>query len=205
MANILICDDHDLVRDTIAAYLSQVEGFNVSVASDLRLARQQLAGEISFDLVILDYKMPGMSGLKGLAEIAKDYPFSKLALMSGVATPDVAKDAMKIGADGYFPKSLSATTLVNAVQFVLSGEKYFPMELALAKEEAALSGDFENLTAREVETLRGLCSGKSNKEIARDLDLQEVTIKLHVKNILLKLGVGNRTQAAVYAKDNGFE
>lgn len=204
MPQILIADDHGLVLDTIAAFLNNVDDFEVSVASDLAGALELLGSECSFDLAILDYNMPGMEGLEGLKKAVSLFPVTRFALMSGVATAEVAKDAMAAGAVGFFPKSLAAGTMVNAVRFVLSGERYMPLDMAFANDTAATNISYNGLTTREVETLRGLCSGRSNKAIARDLDLQEATIKLHVKNILAKLGVNNRTQAALRARDDGF-
>lgn len=204
MPNILIADDHDLVRDTIAAYLSRVEEFKILTASNLSDALKVLEGEWSIDLAVLDYNMPGMDGLAGLEKAVARFPTTRFALMSGVATPEVAKQAMDVGAIGFFPKSLAADTMVNAVRFVLSGERYFPFGFESDTPPSGKKGGYCGLSGREIETLRGLCQGKSNKEIARELDLQEVTIKLHVKNIFAKLGVKNRTQAALRARDDGF-
>lgn len=201
MPNILVADDHDLVRDTIAAYLGQQDDFQVSTASGLPEAQALLAGQIPFDLVILDYNMPGMDGLSGLEAVVQAYPHIKAVLMSGIATPEVAQTAMGIGAKGFLPKSATATSMVNAIRFVLSGELYFPF--GFAKAAPGKPDSFLGLSPREMETLEHLCSGASNKEIARALELAEVTVKLHVKNILAKLKVNNRTQAALLAKENG--
>lgn len=205
MPNILVADDHDLVRDTIAAYLGMVAEFEVVTASDLGGARARLLGALPIDLAILDYNMPGMNGLDGLGRVRAEFPHTRVALMSGVATADVAQEAMAKGAAGFFPKSLSADTLVNAARFVLAGETYFPFDMAISQGAADPRGTYKGLSSRETEALRGLCAGKSNKEIARELDLQEVTIKLHVKKVLAKLGVKNRTQAALRAQADGFQ
>lgn len=205
MPNILIADDHDLVRDTIAAYLGQAGGLSVQTAPTLDDARKLMRGLTSFDLAILDYNMPGMNALEGLSSSIAAFPATKFALMSGVASGEVAHNAMKIGAAGYFPKSLSADAMVSAVRFVLSGERYFPFDLAMQAFGDEKTTKYGALTDRETQVLRGLCKGQSNKEIARDLDLQEVTIKLHVKNALAKMGVKNRTQAALQAQEDGFK
>ena len=202
MPNILIADDHDLVRDTIAAYLETVDGFNVFTAANLQDALDEMRGIHAIDLLILDYHMPGMKGLSGLDEARKAFPAVKIALMSGVANREVAKAAMANGADGFIPKSLTAVSLVNAIKFVLSGERYFPFDFGSADAKATKSDAFSDLSGRELQTLEQLSIGLSNKEIARNLGVQEVTIKLHVKNIFAKLGVSNRTQAALFAKAN---
>jgi len=201
MTNILIADDHDLVRDTIAAYLETVDGFNVFTAKDLNAALEVMSGLDSIDLLILDYNMPGMNGLQGLERACKSYPATKVALMSGVANRDVANEAMKRHARGFIPKSLSAVSFINAIKFILSGERYLPFDLASSAPAGKNHDDFTNVSAREMQTLEQLCIGLLNKEIARNLEIQEVTVKLHVKNIFSKLGVSNRTQAALFAKE----
>lgn len=202
MTNILIADDHDLVRDTIAAYLGAQDDFETFTASDLEQALDIMAGVDSIDLVILDYNMPGMNGLAGLIQVKRDYPTVKTVLMSGVANREVASSAMTNGADGFFPKSLNASSMINALKFVLSGERYVPFEFLASTRETRAPAEFAALSRREMQTLEQLCTGLSNKEIAIKLGIREVTVKLHVKNVLAKLGVSNRTQAALLAKES---
>lgn len=201
MANILIADDHDLVRDTIAAYLEASSEFKVLTASTLDDALSKSNGLDAIDLLILDYHMPGMNGLAGLERARKVYPATKIAMLSGVANRDVANRAMEQGADGFIPKSLTAASMVNAIRFVLAGERYFPFDFGAADASSTTPTAFSNLSDREMQTLEQLCIGLSNKEIARNLGIAEVTVKLHVKNVLSKLGVTNRTQAALLAKE----
>ena len=201
MSNIMIADDHDLVRDTIAAYLEAGEQFKVFTANNFDNAMAVMRETSEINLLILDYNMPGMNGLEGITRVKNEYPDCKVALMSGVANKDVANSAMEQGADGFIPKSLPAASLVNAIKFILLGERYFPFDFAPAMSQGNASAEFSKLSEREMQTLEQLCIGLSNKEIARNLDIQEVTVKLHVKNLLAKLGVSNRTQAALLAKD----
>ena len=201
MKNILIADDHFLVRDTIAAYLNTIDDFKVFTAHDLVTAFEVMDGLQSIDLLILDYSMPGMNGLKGLERASNSYPACKVALMSGVANLDVANEAMKKNARGFIPKSLPATSFINAIRFILSGEIYFPFDYGTSNSGGRGYSHFANLSAREMQTLEQLCLGLSNKEIARNLDIKEVTVKLHVKNLFSKLEVSNRTQAALLAKE----
>ena len=160
-----------------------------------------MRGLDSFDLLILDYNMPGMDGLAGLDRARNAFPATKIALMSGVANLEVANKAMTQGAHGFIPKSLTAASLVNAIKFVLSGERYFPFDFGSETNASEPTGVLGTLSKRELQTLEQLCAGLSNKAIARNLEIQEVTVKLHVKNVLAKLGVSNRTQAALLAKE----
>lgn len=201
MSNIIVADDHDLVRDTIAAYLEAGEQFKVLTANNFDSAMALMGESNDINLVILDYNMPGMNGLDGITQVKNNYPNCKVALMSGVANKDVANNAMERGADGFIPKSLPAASLVNAIKFILLGERYFPFDFAPTTGRGETPTEFSKLSDREMQTLEQLCIGLSNKEIARNLDIQEVTVKLHVKNLLAKLGVTNRTQAALLAKD----
>jgi two-component system, NarL family, nitrate/nitrite response regulator NarL len=201
MPNILLADDHGLVRDTISAYLGTIDDFHVTSVSNLDAALKELSGLTSFDLLILDYQMHGMNGLEGLERAMKEHSNVKVALMSGIANRDVATMAMSRGADGFIPKSLTAASTVNAIRFILSGERYFPFDFGNAQNETPRDRVFSELSEREMQTLEQLCIGLSNKEIARVLNIQEVTVKLHVKNVLAKLKVANRTQAALMAKE----
>ena len=203
--NILLADDHGLVRDLMQSYLSEAESFAVKGVADLDEAMTELSGLTSYDLALLDYNMPGMNGLEGLRNAMQTHPAVKFVLISGEAQPDVAREAMAMGAHGFVPKSLAAKSMVNAIRFLLAGERYFPFELTNEPVEQPSESEYRDLTPREIETLRGLCEGKSNKEIAIALDVKEVTIKVHVKNVLKKLGVSNRTHAALTAKQEGFE
>ena len=194
---ILIADDHGLVRDTIALFLETEGVEQIMRAESLAGALETVRATGSFDLVLLDYNMPGMMGLAGLARMKAANEGRPVAILSGTATPTIAREAISAGAAGFVPKTLDARTMISAIHMMVGGQTYVPFDF-LERDAARTVG---NLTERETEVLRGLCEGKSNKEIARDLALQEVTIKLHVKTLCRKLDARNRTQAAMIARN----
>ncbi len=196
---LLLADDHDLVRETIAAFLKE-EGCEVVEASDLDGALTCLSDSAPFDVVILDYTMPGMNGLEGLSKVIDVSPGCPVAIISGTATRSIANSALRLGAGGYIPKSLPSKSLVNAIRFIAAGEVYVPFSYLTDTDEQDGSAPMA-ISARERQVLIGICEGKSNKEIARELDLQEVTIKLHAKNLFEKIHAKNRTHAAMIARD----
>ncbi len=201
---ILIADDHELVRDTISAFLEREGGFEVTKTEDYFSAAEVIKKKGPFDLVLLDYSMPGMDGL-GTLTAAKDLNRDKpVALISGAADKQVAQDALAAGAAGFLPKSMAAKSLISAVKFMIMGEQYAPLDFMTAEDPNPDHPLKSKLSEREFQVLEGLCKGQSNKEIARDLDLQEVTIKLHVKTLCRKLEAKNRTQAAMIAKEEGL-
>ncbi|WP_095590618.1 response regulator transcription factor [Actibacterium ureilyticum] len=202
--SILIADDHDLVRETIAMFLESDGGTTTVSASNLEEALELIAKDGPFDLVLLDYSMPGMKGLDGLQAVIDANRDKPVGLISGTASRLIAKQAMDMGAIGFLPKTLRAKSLANAIRFMAAGETYAPLSFMSGQEDPDETDFEKDLSEREKQVLRGLMGAKSNKEIARDLDLQEVTIKLHVKNLCRKLDAKNRTDAAMIARDAGF-
>jgi DNA-binding NarL/FixJ family response regulator len=202
---VLVADDHDLLRDVLRSYLESEGGFAVELASDVAGALQCIAAQGPFDVTLLDFSMPGMNGYEGLNRVIAASDGKPVAILSGMAPAGAAERALAAGAAGYIPKTLPARSMVNAIRFMASGERYLP--IALMRGGAVDSGTqpFDGrLSPREGQVLKALCEGKANKEIARDLDLREPTVKLHVKLLCRKLGARNRTHAAMLAKDAGF-
>lgn len=201
---ILLADDQELVRETIAAFLRLEPEIEVDVADDFPSALAAARRQGSHDLILLDYMMPGMNGLSGLSAMRAAKPKTPVAILSGTAPRSVAEQALAEGAAGFLPKSMSTRTLIAALRFMAAGEIYAPRSMMTERDAPAASLAGAQLTPRETEVLRHLCRGLANKEIARELDLQEVTVKLHVKTLYRKIGARNRTHAAIIAKEAGL-
>lgn len=197
---ILIADDHVLVREIISSFLETQIDASLEKANDLGEALIKVGTSGPFDLVLLDYTMPGMNGLDGLRSIIELNQDKPVAILSGTASRSIAEMALAVGAAGFIPKTMGAKSMVFAVKFMLAGEKFAPFEFLFKDKD---ENPFK-LSGREREVLIGLCAGKANKEIARSLSLQEVTIKMHVRSLSAKIGAKNRTHAAMLARENGL-
>ena len=206
---LLIVDDHDVVRAGLRRMLEQERDIEVlAEASDgeqaLEAARRHRP-----NLVLLDVRMPRVDGLACLAKLRSEFPEVQVLLLSGYDNPTYQARAVALGAAGYLDKTAPAPEIVNALRSVARGESLWSTEtlrkLSGAMATPRLPAELEAaLTRREHEVLKQLANGLSNKEIALALSISYETVKEHVQHILRKIGVADRTQAAVWAVRNGL-
>jgi two-component system, NarL family, nitrate/nitrite response regulator NarL len=204
---LLIVDDHPVVRDGLAALLRQLApDVTVLLAEGGAQGLDLANGHPDLDLVVLDLAMPESDGFAILHEFGRLLPQLPVVVVSSSEDPRDVRRALACGALGYIPKSAPPRTILAAITFVLAGNIYVPMLLAqspsFAKDEAASDdarGSLVSLTPRQIDVLRLLREGRSNKEIGRALGLSEKTVKVHVTALFKALNVANRTQAAALA------
>jgi DNA-binding NarL/FixJ family response regulator len=203
---ILLADDHHLVREAIASYLIRAAPDICCVeASDFQQVREKLACDSDFDLIILDYRMPGMNGLAGLDEVRARLPQTAVAILSGAMDPSEAERALERGAAGVIMKNLRGTALLTALRLMAAGETYVPQAVvnALPGRHAARPS-FDNLTPRELDCIEHLVHGLPNREIAGRLAISEITVKLHLNSAFKKMGARNRSDAVRIAMLQGM-
>ena len=208
---ILLADDHPLFREGVKHVLMLL-GDEVSIvdAHDYPSLFAEAAAHPDLDLVLADLYMPGMGGHEGIAEFRNQFPDTPLVIMTASESRADARRALASGALGYVLKSSPSQEMLDALIRVLDGGIYVPPLLEGDEQPEAplslmpLSSQGIRLTHRQLEVLKQLLQGKPNKIIARELDLSEGTVKIHVAAIFKALGVSNRTEAAVAAQRFGL-
>jgi NarL family two-component system response regulator LiaR len=206
---VLIADDHAVVREGLRTLINTEPGMAViGEASDGREAIQHCLS-LQPDVILLDMVMPHKSGLEVIDEVRRENPHARILVLTSFASDDVVFPAIKSGALGYLLKNSSPQRLLHAIRDVYRGEP--SMSPAIAKKlmlemqrPSELPPTEDPLTTREVEVLRLLAQGLTNQEIAAQLVIGEGTVRTHVSNILSKLHLANRTQAALYALREGL-
>jgi DNA-binding NarL/FixJ family response regulator len=209
---LLIIDDHPVVRDGLAALLRQL-GPEVTVLLAEGVSQGLGLADVhpDLDVVILDLMMPGSDGFGALHEFGRLQPQLPVVVLSSSEDPRDVRRALASGALGYIPKSAPPRTILAAVQFVLAGNVFVPtlmaQDTASTRDQAADHGfpkSGVSLTSRQIDVLRLLCEGRSNKDIGRTLGVSQKTVKVHVTAIFKALNVANRVQAAAVADKAGL-
>ena len=208
--NILLVDDHELFRSGLRLLLTDFAP-NASFYEAGACRDVEGLTAIAFDLVLMDFHMPGVGGLEALARVREWLPDAPVVVVSGDETPSVIRSTIEAGAAGYIPKSSSHPVMVAALRLVLAGGVYLPVtalstlpdavEPPSAKSEPRGN---DELTERQMQVLKRAIRGLGNKSIARELNLSEATVKVHLSSAFRALGVHNRTEAVYEAARRGI-
>jgi DNA-binding NarL/FixJ family response regulator len=205
---IVIADDHPLYREALAIVFERADDIVLAGSVESLDAALAVVGAGDVALALLDLDMPGMNGVAGIASLREQYPATRVAVISGSLAATQIRQALAAGACGYLPKTFEPHMILAAVRLMLSGAIYVPPDALTDSGEtgrgAPAPGGSASLTPRELEVLRLLSKGSANKEIAREIGVAEVTVKLHTRRILEKLGVRNRAAAAAAAVSRGL-
>ena len=203
---IILIDDHTLFRSGIKALLSRQSDFEVIGEAADGFTGIKLVEQMRPDIVLLDLDMPVMNGRETLAQILSSNPQQTVVMLTVSEDNDDLTECMRIGARGFLLKNINADFLLDSIRKAVDGDNVFSPEMTTRLVQSLISpvsprADhlLSTLTPREMEILGYLAAGHSNKVIARHLELAESTIKVHVQNILPKLNLSSRVQAAVYA------
>lgn len=203
--HILIADDHPLFRRALEEAIEPLgEGYEVSQADNFDDTLILIEENPDIDLVLLDLKMPGSDGLLGLIQIRREFPHIGVAIVSATQDPATVAKALREGAMGYIPKSTRFDDIQRAIPELLQGKQWVPESLAREAAEVKVDEDvlakLNQLTPKQLRVLVMIGKGYLNKQIGAELNLKETTIKTHVSEILRKLDIKNRTQAAVFSQ-----
>ena len=203
---VLVADDHTVVRQGLRVLLDLAEDIEVTGEAADGTEVAELATALVPDVILLDLKLPGLDGLAVLADLADQGVRSRVLVLTSVTDPASVMVAMRAGAAGFLYKDVDPDALMRAVRSVHDGLTVLAPEAARAllraPHRAGAVAGLDALTAREREVLAQIAQGRSNRQIARLLQMSEKTVKTHVSSVLAKLGVADRTQAALYAVRN---
>ena len=208
----LIVEDHPLFRRALRAVLEATAGeteiFEVASIADA-VETIESAGRIN--LVLLDLHLPGTKDFYGLLELRKRFPRVPIAVVSSLDDPEIVREALRIGASGFIPKSFKKQDFQHVINEILSGDVYAPPCLKQLEDDGSVTerdellAGLKSLTRRQLTVLQKIREGKPNREIAADLGVRETTVKAHVSDILDKLNAFSRTQLVAIVKRLDFE
>jgi DNA-binding NarL/FixJ family response regulator len=198
---VMVVDDHPLFREGIAAVLEGEE--KISLVAEAANGREAIERFRVFrpDVTLMDLQLPDITGIEAIKSIRLEFPSARFIVLTTYRGDVQTLRALRAGAAGYMLKTSLRTDLVDAIRAVHQGQRRIPPEIA--KELAEHVTD-DILTEREIEVLRRVSAGRSNKRVADQLNLTEATVKAHMKNILSKLGANDRTHAVTIALKRGF-
>lgn len=204
MASIVLIDDHHIVRQGLEFLISTVEGLDIQASfSDGDAFIKYLNENNIPDLVLLDLVMPNMNGIEVTHYIKTYYPYIKVLVLTSYVDDEYVMSAINEGADGYEIKDVEPQKLIATITKVLNNEKIIHPKAKNVIDAMHEKPHFNNkLSKREMEVLKEMVKGKTNKDIAKSLFVSEKTVKTHVSHIFNKLQVSDRTQAAIYAIEN---
>ena len=198
---VLAIDDHPLMMAGISGEINAQPDMRVVAEANDGDEALELFRKHRPDVTLMDIRMPKVNGIAAIAAIRQEFPHARIIVLTTAGGDALALRAFKAGAVGYLLKNLLRTELVETIRMVHKGHKRVPPEIAM--QIAEHSAD-DSITARELEVLRGVANGSSNKLIASDLNISEHTVKNHLKSILSKLGANDRTHAVMIALKRGF-
>ncbi|MBD79202.1 MAG: DNA-binding response regulator [Crocinitomicaceae bacterium] len=210
---IYIADDHLMVQDGLKSILSNIEGIQViGTAIDGKQCLDEVRSGIRPDVILMDIDMPRMSGMDATKLLKQEFPDIKIVGLSMHDERGVIQSLIDVGADGYILKNSSGDELAKGIEVVLKGEKFFSTEVTMKllkrteeiKPSATRSKEFEELTEREIEILRQIAEGLSNKEIGEKLFISHRTVDTHRTNLMRKLNVHNIAGLIKFALKNGI-
>lgn len=208
---ILLCDDQAVIRDGMEMLLQLEKDFQVVGSAQDGSEAVELAAKKQPDIILMDLKMPGMNGIEATREIRKKFPQIKILVLTTYDDDEWVFDAIRAGASGYLLKDTPRQKIIEAIRGTVDGKSFVDPALAgkllnqVANNQTQPASILEDkLTERELDVLRLLAKGMTNTDIAGTLHLSEGTVRNHVSAILEKLGVSDRTQAAVIAIQHGL-
>lgn len=211
---ILLADDHPLFREGVKPVLQKLDAqVEILEAFDYPSAYAVTAQHSNMDLALLDLNMPGGTGIDGVAQFRRRFPDIPLIILSAADQPEEVRQVLAAGAMGYISKSAAPAVIVSAINLVMAGGVYAPPDLLsprmttspIPAHPPSPSGPrLSNLTERQLEVLRLMGQGISNRQIADALHLTEGTVKIHVTAVLRALDVSNRTEAVLVAQKAGL-
>ena len=209
---VLLVDDHVLFRSGVKTLLERSDGFEVVDETGDGLEGIKRARSLKPDVVLLDLNMPGVGGLEAVKAIVEEAPEVRVLMLTVSEDAADLMDALRSGASGYLLKNIEMEELVSAIRRAAAGDSVVSPQMTAkliqgVRDQPRVSDkavERDRFSPRERDILACLARGESNKEIARELDLAESTVKIHVQNIFKKLGVTSRVQVALYAVEHGF-